>query len=138
MPVSAKWIVKALFGYPAVWIFSALIHVVDADVGSIAGLYDLSVLMSVTVVAAILFGPVFLPLAAFRRWGVPGYVLGLLGIAEGLALLVALAGSTATTVSGWLVSIGGMMLICTVTYTLASLPGLVHILPPRPHRQLQG
>ena len=59
-------------------------------------------------------------------------MLGVLGIAGGLALLIALAGSTATTLSGWLVSIGGMMLICTVTYTLASLPGLVHILPPRP------
>ena len=80
----------------------------------------------------VLFAPVLLPLSAFRRWGVPGYVLTMLGIAGGLVLLIALAGSTATTATEWLVSIGGMMLICTVTYTLASLPGLVYILPPRP------
>ena len=131
MPASGKWIAYALLGYPALWLFAALIHVVDPDVNGVAGLYAPNVLFSVALIAFILFLPVLLSLSLFRRWGLRGYVSALLGAAGGIGLLIALAGSTAATPTGWLVSIGGVTLIAAVMLTLASLPGLLHLHPSR-------
>ena len=138
MPTSGKWVAYALPGFLTLWFFVALIHVVDVDVNGVAGLAAPNVLFSVTVIASVLFLPALLSLSTFRRWGVRGYVLTLLSAAGGIGLLIALAGSKATTAAGWLMSIVGVTLICIVTLAIATVPGLLYLHQHRRCRQIQG
>lgn len=135
-PDRLKMMAFTLTGFPVVWLLAALIHAIDADVNGFGGLASANVLFSVTLVAAALFVPALLALLALHHRGIPGYVVALFLSAGMIGLLIALAGSTATTLLRWAISIGSMTLICAFVLTLASLPGLLYFLRRPPSRSI--
>jgi hypothetical protein len=122
MTVRPKLIFASMLGVIPLWLLAALLHVVDVDVDGILGLAAPNVLFSVTFLAALLAMPALLSVMAFLRARRRGYAMGLLIVSGVTGLVAALGGSTATTVGGWLVSIGGMTLVCVVVFSVATLP----------------
>jgi hypothetical protein len=115
---------SAILGFPAVWLLSALLHVVDPDVGGIAGLVAPEILVSVTAVAGLLLVPGLVPLLAYAVAGGRGYAVGLLATAGAVGLILAAAGSGAVDAAGWLISLAGTTTLCALVFLLATLPSL--------------
>jgi hypothetical protein len=88
-----------VWAYMVSWVGSAIVHVVDSDVGGVRGLGDPSVLLSVSIIALILFVPVLICCAAYlrRRWN--GFLKAVAVFSFGLGLLAmafGFGGSSAT------------------------------------------
>jgi len=103
---------------------SALVHLMDDDVGGVAALVSSpSLRLSVLIWA---FPPAacgYLAFGAYLKGGLIGYLAVALPASSILGCLLALGGSTATTTSGFLWSVMGSASLFLVVLSLASLPG---------------
>jgi hypothetical protein len=124
--------IAALLWVPApLVLLSALIHTTDADVGGVAGLAAPAVARSVLAYAGLATLLAFGCLAARVRWGAVGFLFAAALIAGGLAYLLALGGSTATTALGVALSFLGLFVIVLTFLAVSVLP--VAALGWRPH-----
>lgn len=133
-----KTLFSAFMGFPAVWLLSALLHTIDPDVNGVSGLAAPTILLSVTLIALMLFLPGLLPLLAFHLGGNRGYWAALLVAASVVGYVIAEMGSGATDAQGWLVSFLGTTIICGVVFLLTTLPGVAALMRQRPASSLSA
>lgn len=105
--------------------FSALVHAVDPDVGGVAGLAAPGVCFSVAVIATPLVVLAWACLASMRVGGTLAAAAVLLGSSVAVALVIALAGSTADTILEHLVSFAGLTAAVAACLLAAVLPRAV-------------
>jgi hypothetical protein len=82
-----------LWTYAVCWVFSALIHVVDADVGGVEGLAEGPVLLSASLVALLFTVVAWLAILSHRRGGWRHFVVVVAGQAAAMGVFVGLAGA---------------------------------------------
>jgi|GEM_PF-4218638 len=109
-----RLLVTVFLTYVISWVFAALIHVVDADVGHIGGLWEASVLLSVSVVALLFNLPAWLAYAAYRRGGWKYFVGAVCVMALGSGFLVAGLGSGTSGVGFGALGLAGLFAFATV------------------------
>jgi len=104
------------------WLGSALIHVVDSDVGSVQGLGDPSVLLSVSIVALILFAPVLVCCAAYLRGHWRGFAIAVAAFSIGMGFIVSAFGFGGWSVTNWILALVGMSALIGLVLVVAALP----------------
>ncbi len=129
-------VLVVLWAYLLCWLSSALLHVVDADVGSIRGLGNPSVLVSVSIVALIIFVPVLLCHRAYRRGCWPQYFKTVAMFAVGLGLVVVMLGFGGRSVSAWLLGFFGLAALFGLMIVAATLPTVW--IERRQHRRVRA
>jgi hypothetical protein len=105
--------------------FSALIHSTDKEIGGLAGFWNLSAIISVIFVAVILLAPMFLCLLVFNRRGKRGFAVVWIVTSLILGVILAMAGSTATTLPEFAVSLAGATGLFAAVLGLGTLPQLL-------------
>jgi type IV secretory pathway VirB6-like protein len=119
-------LLSVLWAYVVAWLFSALIHTVDSSIGGVSGLATTSNLVSVSVVAAGLFlPPILICQFAYFRHGRRGLAMAVLSGGVLVGAIVALAGSTATSIKGLAVSFTGAALLAMAVLVLGLAPQLI-------------
>ena len=113
-----RQILAVFWTYAVSWFFSALIHVVDSDIGHIGGLREVSVLVSVSVVALLFTVPAWLAFAAYWRRGWKVFFLVVGGLAVGIGTLVAML-SSGTSGAGF--AAVGLAVLFGLAITIAAL-----------------
>ena len=116
-----------LAGYPALWLFSALLHMVDADLNGLEGFFALTTMPSVYLIAALLFIPCILAVMGFRAIGVGAYWFILIVSAVMIGAFLTIGGSTASDFWGYAVSFGGITLISSLFMMPGTLPGVLFL-----------
>jgi hypothetical protein len=101
---------------------SALLHAVDADVGSIRELWVPSVLLSVSVLALAVFIPALLCLAAYVRSRWQGFFGVVFACAVGMGVFVGLLGYGGTSSLSRLQGIVGMSASFGFVLVVATVP----------------
>ena len=127
MPKDFKRVLAVLAGYPAVWLFSGLLHMADGGINGIEGLLSMEVLTSISAVAALLFFPCLVAVISFGARGAKAYWVVLIGTAVLLGGLLTLGGSTASNFWGYVLSFGGITLVCTLFLMPGTLPGVIYL-----------
>lgn len=107
-----------LWTYAVSWFFSALLHVVDSDIGHIGGLRKPSVIFSVSIVALLFTAPGWLAYVAYRRSGWKAFSVVVAGLAVGKSLLVAVLGAGR---SGAAPAAVGLAVLFGLAITIAAL-----------------
>ena len=87
MSTQPNLIAAGLFGFMPLWLFAALLHLVEGEVGGVHGLARPDMLVSVTIIAAVLAIPALIPVLGFIKGGKRGYALALL-LVSALSVLV--------------------------------------------------
>lgn len=125
MSDDVKRLLATLCGYPILWFFSILIHVVDAGLSSSDEIAYLIFMPSVYGFAAIVFIPCVIAVVGFGTYGLRTYWIVLSVAAILISLLItAGGGSTATDMMGYLISFSGMTLISALFLIPGTLPGV--------------
>ena len=127
MSTESKRLIAALAGYPALWLFSALLHMVDANLNGLEGFLPLVTTPSVYGLAAFLFIPCLIAVMGFGLRGIKAYWTILVGTAVLISGLLTISGSTATDFIGYAISFSGMMIICTLFMVPGTLPGVLFL-----------
>ena len=91
-----KRLLAALSGYPALWLFSALLHMIDADLNGFEGFFSLITVPSVYGLAAFLFVPCLIAVIGFGTRGIRAYWAVLIGAALLISVWLTIGGSTAS------------------------------------------
>ncbi len=117
------------------WLFSALIHVVDSDVGGIQGLWSPLVLISVSVIATVVLLPALFCFAAFQRYRWGGFVVSLFVMATTFGGLLAFLGAGGTPAQSRFIGFLGSTAIFALFLFLASVP-LILVPALRNNRQI--
>ena len=110
------------WAYMISWVCAAFLHLVDADVCSIQELWDLSVLLSISLVAFFIFIPVLLCHLAFSRCHWRGYFTSVAGFSIVMGVLMVLLGFGGISAITWLISIVGSVFLFGLFLVTATLP----------------
>lgn len=127
MPDHLKQGMAAMAGYPAVWLFSLLLHAIDADVNSVAGFQKLAVMPSVYGIAMLLFIPCLLAIVGFWARGGRAYGGVLLVTLVLIGVWLTLGGSTASTFWGYMISFSGVMFVSALFLLPGTIPAVLII-----------
>ncbi|MBX2818867.1 MAG: hypothetical protein KTR29_04270 [Rhodothermaceae bacterium] len=119
-----KRLLATLAGYPVLWCFSMLIHMVDAGLSNSEGIAYLIFMPSVYLFAALVFIPCVVAVIGFGTYGMRVYWIIVSSSALLISLLITAGGSTATDMMGLLVSFSGMTLISALFLIPGTLPGV--------------
>jgi len=117
----ARWM-TVLWAYVISWVCSALLHAVDADVGSIQGLWKPEVLLSVFVDSFLILTLVFVCRAGYIRNHWKGFFLVVSGLAMSLGFVVAIVGFGGGSVQSRLIAFLGMSALFGIVLVGASVP----------------
>ena len=123
--MNSKLTAAALLGLIPLWLLSAFLHVVDPDVGGIAGLAQPHILASTLLITLMLSVPALAIIYSYAGARRRGYAASLLLIAGLIGLSLALMASSATTPGGWLLSFGSLALICALVFGISTLPAVL-------------
>lgn len=117
--------IAKLWAFSIAWVFSALIHSTDSEVGGLSGLQTMPNMISVTFIAVLFLVPMFAINAAFvhRRWR--GFMGALLLWALVLGGFLAMAGSTARTVQELAKSVARVAGLFVVVMGVGTLPHII-------------
>ncbi len=114
----------AIWAYLLSWLGTALIHVVDSDVGSIQGLGDPSVLLSVSIAALIMLGPVLICSAAYVRGRWRSFARTVAVCAVGMGVLAVAFGFGGRSIANGILAVVGMSAMFGLMLVIAALPAI--------------
>lgn len=127
MSEDLKRVLATLAGYPLIWLFAALLHMVDGGINGLGGLLSMEVMTSVSAMAALLFFPCLIAVISFGARGVWAYWAVVISAALLIGGLLTIAGSTASDFWGYAVSFGGITVVCTLFLMPGTLPGVLFL-----------
>lgn len=127
MPDRIKPILAVLAGFPAVWLFSLLLHAIDADANSAAEFWALATAPAVYGIACFLYLPCLLAIFGFWAQGSRTYITVLLGTIVSIGIWLTVGGSTASTLGGYLMSFSGVALFSSLFFLPGTLPAVLLI-----------
>ena len=122
-----KRLLATLAGYPALWLFSVLLHMVDADLNGFEGFLSLITAPSVYGLAAFLFVPCLIAVIGFGTRGARAYWAALIGAALLIGVWLTIGGSTASDFWGYVVSFSGVTFISVLFLMPGTLPGVLFL-----------
>ena len=127
MSEDLKRVLATLAGYPVIWLFAGLLHIVDGGISGLGGLLSMEVITSISAMAALLFFPCLIAVISFGARGAGTYWAVIIGAALLIGGLLTIAGSTASDFWGYAVSFSGITLVCTLFLMPGTLPGVLFL-----------
>ena len=127
MTTNTKQLLATLAGYPILWLFSAIIHMIDANLNGFEGFLSLIAEPSVYVVAAFLFMPCIIAVHVYASSDMRAYWAVLVGTALLIGGLLTISGSTASDFWGYAVSFGGASAVCALFLMPGTAPGVLFL-----------
>ena len=122
-----KRLLATLSGYPALWLFSALLHMIDANLNGLAGFFSLITEPSVYGLATFLFVPSLIAVIGFGTRGIRTYWTVLIGAALLIGVWLTIGGSTASDFLGYAVSFSGVTIVSVLFLIPGTVPGVLFL-----------